>query len=187
MITDVSVDMPATARDKGFCATAKLDLMGEIMRDARARRRFQRGVADYPAIGDSVAMMSNAELRVIYEMSGSGTINIGHLQQDRSIGGYINGNEMVGKHFAVLGTTGVGKSTGVAIILQRAAASRVRTCASSCSTPTTNTAASSATTRRCSSRATSSCRSGCSISRRSSTSSSAAARASTRRSRSSPR
>ena len=62
-------------------------------------------------------MMSNAELRVIYEISGSGTINIGQLQQDTSIGGYINGTEMVGKHFAVLGTTGVGKSSGVAVIL----------------------------------------------------------------------
>ena len=38
MITDVSVDVPATARDKGFDATAKLDLMGEIMRDAAAAR-----------------------------------------------------------------------------------------------------------------------------------------------------
>ena len=31
LITDVSVEMPSTARDKGFVATAKLDLMGEIM------------------------------------------------------------------------------------------------------------------------------------------------------------
>ena len=69
-------------------------------------------------------MMSNAELRIIYEMSGSGTINIGHLQQDPSIGGYINGTDMVGKHFAVLGTTGVGKSTGVAIILHELQKSR---------------------------------------------------------------
>ena len=86
--------------------------------------RFQRGVANYPAIGDGVAMMSNAELRVIYEMAGSGSINIGHLQQDPSIGGYINGTEMVGKHFAVLGTTGVGKSSGVAIILHELQKSR---------------------------------------------------------------
>ena len=117
MITEVSVDVPTGARDKGFCATAKLDLMGEIMRDSTRGVRFQRGVANYPAIGDGVAMMSNAELRVIYEMSGTGSINIGNLQQDNSIGGYINGAEMVGKHFAVLGTTGVGKSSGVAIIL----------------------------------------------------------------------
>jgi DNA helicase HerA-like ATPase len=117
LITDVSVEVPSSAQDKGFVASAKLDLMGEIMRDATRAPHFQRGVANYPAIGDGAAMMSNAELRVIYEMSGSGTINIGHLQQDNSIGGYINGTDMVGRHFAVLGTTGVGKSSGVAIIL----------------------------------------------------------------------
>ena len=30
---------------------------------------------------------------------------------------YLNGTELVGRHFAMLGTTGVGKSSGVAIIL----------------------------------------------------------------------
>ena len=124
MITEVSVDVPAAARDKGFVATARLDLMGEIMREAARGSRFQRGVANYPVIGDGVAMMSNAELRVIYEMAGSGSINIGHLQQDPSIGGYINGTDMVGKHFAVIGTTGVGKSSGVAIILHELQKSR---------------------------------------------------------------
>ena len=124
MITDVSVEVPPSAQDKGFVASAKLDLMGEIIRDATHGPRFQRGVASYPVIGDGAAMMSNAELRVIYEMSGSGSINIGHLQQDSSIGGYINGTEMVGKHFAVLGTTGVGKSSGVAIILHELQKSR---------------------------------------------------------------
>ena len=124
LITDVSVEMPSTARDKGFVATAKLDLMGEIIHDPARGSRFQRGVASYPAIGDSVAMMTNADLRVIYELSGSGTINIGHLHQDPSVGGFINGTDMVGKHFAVLGTTGVGKSSGVAIILNELQQSR---------------------------------------------------------------
>ncbi|MBX9772915.1 MAG: DUF87 domain-containing protein [Xanthobacteraceae bacterium] len=124
LITNVSVEVPSTARDKGFVASAKLDLLGEIIRDAARGPRFQRGVASYPAIGDGVTMMSNADLRIIYEMSGSGLINIGHLQQDPSVGGFVNGSEMVGKHFAVLGTTGVGKSSGVAIILNELQRSR---------------------------------------------------------------
>jgi DNA helicase HerA-like ATPase len=125
LITDVSVELPSTARDKGFVATARLDLMGEILREATSRgSRFQRGVASYPVIGDNVAMMSNAELRLIYETSGQGAINIGYLQQDNSIGGFINGTDMVGRHFAVIGTTGVGKSSGVAIILHELQKSR---------------------------------------------------------------
>ncbi len=124
LITEVSADVPASARDKGFVATARLDLMGEILREAVRGSRFQRGVASYPVIGDGVAMLSNAELRLIYELAGSGSLNIGHLQQDPSISGFVNGTDMVGKHFAVIGTTGVGKSSGVAIILHELQKSR---------------------------------------------------------------
>jgi len=46
------------------------------------------------------------------------TINIGTLSQDASIGAFVNVDEMLSKHFAILGTTGVGKSSGVALILR---------------------------------------------------------------------
>ena len=91
-------------------------------RDQAARQRrhyFQRGVTDYPAIGDPAALITRDELRLIYDISGSDTIDIGHLQQDASIGAYINVDEMLSKHFAILGTTGVGKSSGVALILRQ--------------------------------------------------------------------
>ena len=52
-------------------------------------------------------------------MSGPGTIDIGTLQQDQSIPAYINVDDMVRKHFAVFGTTGVGKSSGVALLLRQ--------------------------------------------------------------------
>jgi DNA helicase HerA-like ATPase len=58
-------------------------------------------------------------LRLIYDISGSDTIDIGHLQQDPTIGAYVNVDEMLSKHFAILGTTGVGKSSGVALILNQ--------------------------------------------------------------------
>ena len=52
-------------------------------------------------------------------MSGPGTIDIGTLQQDQSIPAYINVDDMVRKHFAVFGTTGVGKSSGVALLVRQ--------------------------------------------------------------------
>ncbi len=44
---------------------------------------------------------------------------IGSLHQDPSINAQINIDELLNKHFAILGTTGVGKSSGVAIVLQQ--------------------------------------------------------------------
>src|SRR5205085_12052137 len=56
---------------------------------------------------------------LIFDLSGPGTIDIGTLQQDTSIHAYINVDDMVRKHFAVFGTTGVGKSSGIAVLLRQ--------------------------------------------------------------------
>ena len=119
MITEVSLETSSAARDEGYIATARLDMMGEIKQRDDGKHFFQRGVTDYPAIGDPAALITRDELRLIYDISGSDTIDIGHLQQDPTIGAYINVDEMLSKHFAILGTTGVGKSSGVALILRQ--------------------------------------------------------------------
>src|SRR5262245_3831693 len=175
---------PSAATNPGDHAIGHLDLLGEIKRN-ESRAYFQRGVTEYPLIGDPADLLTHDELLLIYDISGPRTMNVGTLQQDASIGAYVNVDEMVGKHFAVFGTTGVGKSSGVALLLARFF-TRAPISACSSSTRTTNTAAASTSAPRSSIRAISSCRSGCSISRRSSTSSSAAAPASRRRSRSCP-
>lgn len=99
-------------------AAAEIDLLGEIRNRNGAAAKFQRGVTDYPAVGDAVRLVNRDELRVVFDMSGPNSMNIGHLQQDASIGAYVNVEHMLTKHFAVFGTTGVGKSSGVALILR---------------------------------------------------------------------
>jgi DNA helicase HerA-like ATPase len=116
VITDVSVQ--TQAREQGYHATALLDLVGEIKEHGSPLAYFQRGISEYPAIGNPVASIGARELRLVFNISGGSAIDIGHLQQDSTIGAYIDVNEMLSKHFAVLGTTGVGKSSGVVLILQ---------------------------------------------------------------------
>src|SRR5207237_4843695 len=59
-------------------------------------------------------------LQLIYSRTSSATtINVGHLQQDSFVEAHINVDDMVSKHFAIFGTTGVGKSSGVALILRQ--------------------------------------------------------------------
>jgi len=124
MVTEVSIETPIIARELGYVATAGLDLMGEICANAEGRRFFQRGVTEYPAIGDPAHLLSGEDLRLVYDMSGNDSIELGQLQQDSAIQAHINVSEMLTKHFAVLGTTGVGKSSGVALILQQVLATR---------------------------------------------------------------
>jgi uncharacterized protein len=113
MITDVTCEHLPTSDN--YVATAGVDLLGEIL--SGDRPKFQRGVTNYPTIGDGVELISSQELRTIYAPSGSDQIDVGTLQQDRSVTAYVDIEEMLSKHFAVLGSTGVGKSTGVSLLL----------------------------------------------------------------------
>jgi DNA helicase HerA-like ATPase len=117
MVTEVSVNSIDSIAGPRYGAIARIDLMGEIRRDAAGMDFFQRGVAGYPAIGDPAAPIGGEELRLIYKASSANAINIGHLHQDESIPAYIDVDNLLTKHFAVLGSTGVGKSSGVAVIL----------------------------------------------------------------------
>ena len=111
-----------TARDRLIegrrvgSATAELALVGEIV-PAPGGVKFRRGVSEYPVIGDHVDLIDSSELALVFRSSGEKTIEIGRLQQDSTVPATIKVNELLNKHFAVLGTTGVGKSSGVAILL----------------------------------------------------------------------
>ncbi|WIG51434.1 MAG: Bipolar DNA helicase HerA [Afipia sp.] len=113
MITEVSREnLPAT---DNYIAIASVDLLGEI--GTGPSGRFQRGVTSYPTIGDMVDVLTNQQLRTVYAPSKAEQINIGTLQQDPSVIAYVDVEDMLSKHFAVLGSTGVGKSSGVSLLL----------------------------------------------------------------------
>ena len=114
MITEVSSEQLNTTGH--YIAHASVDLLGEIIAGG-IRPRFQRGVTNYPIIDDAVELTSNQELRTIYTPTGSDQIHVGTLQQDASVLAYVDVEEMLSKHFAVLGSTGVGKSSGVSLLL----------------------------------------------------------------------
>ena len=52
VITDVSIQNSSDSKERGYCAIAHVDLMGEIDRHGTGETRFRRGVTDYPTIGD---------------------------------------------------------------------------------------------------------------------------------------
>jgi hypothetical protein len=93
----------------GAQAVGRVDLLGEIVPSASGPARFERGVRSYPTIGNRVVPVGHAGLRIIFDLAGANMINVGELQQDREIGAYINVDDMVRKHFALLGSTGAGK------------------------------------------------------------------------------
>jgi uncharacterized protein len=118
LITDVSM-RPEAGRGENDAAVAKLDLIGEIRSSDNGVATFQRGVTSYPGMGDPVVFIRSRELRLIFQNSSSPMIEVGRLHQDEDIPAGIEVDEMLSKHFAVLGTTGVGKSSAIALLLQQ--------------------------------------------------------------------
>ena len=116
ILTEVSCEGLSETDRQTYIATASVDLLGEINTTTNPPR-FQRGVTIYPAIGDVAAAITNQDLRIVYAPSQADAINVGHLQQDPSVTAYVDVDEMLSKHFAVLGSTGVGKSSGVSLLL----------------------------------------------------------------------
>ncbi|HMT21586.1 MAG TPA: DUF87 domain-containing protein, partial [Promineifilum sp.] len=108
MLTEVSCENLSALDREQYIATASVDLLGEIITMPSGNPRFQRGVTIYPAIGDIAATITNQDLRVVYAPSQKDAINVGNLQQDPSVIAYVDVDEMLSKHFAVLGSTGVG-------------------------------------------------------------------------------
>lgn len=79
---------------------------------------FERGISQYPNIGDSVHITTESNLARIYGASKFGQIVIGSLSSAESIPAKVSLNELVTRHSAVLGSTGSGKSTTTASLLR---------------------------------------------------------------------
>jgi len=125
LITEVEEEPIASAGlNPSYRKMARVDLIGEISTDAGGAPGFQRGITEYPNIGDGTKLLADAELRLIYGAADGNHGHIGNLQQNPDIGVHIDIDHLVSRHFAVLGATGVGKSSGVAIILQQILATR---------------------------------------------------------------
>ncbi|HXF89382.1 MAG TPA: DUF87 domain-containing protein [Xanthobacteraceae bacterium] len=118
IITDIAMERAKSAGEHP-AAVARLDLMGQIERGSAGAIRFKRGVADYPTIGDAVLPLSHEELRAVFQGTESNVVEIGNLHQDDTVTACVDVDELLSKHFAVLGSTGVGKSSAVVLILQQ--------------------------------------------------------------------
>lgn len=79
---------------------------------------FQRGLSQYPTIGDEVHLVSEKELKNIYGQPDKPYfVKLGHVSNADSIPALVDVNKLVTRHSAVVGTTGSGKSTTVASIM----------------------------------------------------------------------
>ena len=119
IVSALSVPVPAQREGDAEIWIAELGLVGELWRskDGRAAT-FARGVTFYPLLGDRARVASKPELEAAFCGDPNRSIRIGCIRQDSSIPAMVCVDELLGKHFAILGTTGTGKSCTTALILR---------------------------------------------------------------------
>jgi uncharacterized protein len=95
---------------------------GEWLKDSalsppRWNLKFDRGVATYPLPQQTVYLTPKRELSFIYGHGSGPTIHLGEHVGTGGTRCYAEMNELLGKHTAILGSTGAGKSGTVAAVL----------------------------------------------------------------------
>lgn len=81
------------------------------------RLEFQRGVATYPLPQQTVYLTPKTELRFIYSDAKGVVIRLGEHVGSGGAPCFAEMNELLGKHTAILGSTGSGKSGTVAAVI----------------------------------------------------------------------
>ena len=101
------------AIDVGTGRWMKVQLVGESMGGV-----FERGIGQYPNVGDDVHITTESSLARIYGTDDTGHVVIGSLSSAESIPAKVALDELITRHSAILGSTGSGKSTTIASLLQ---------------------------------------------------------------------
>lgn len=80
--------------------------------------RFRRGVESYPTVGDAVLLPTQDQLHAIVESGTKRTVKIGTSPLAANAEVKIDPDRLFGRHLAVLGNTGSGKSCSVAGLIR---------------------------------------------------------------------
>lgn len=100
---------------------ADIDFLGEGDEERLTGKiyGFRRGVTRYPTPGTDVYPVSSSEMNQIYAADERANVQIGMVYPTKTTRAALYVDSMLGKHFALLGSTGTGKSTSAALILHR--------------------------------------------------------------------
>ena len=119
LVSAVSVPLPDATAGREDISLIELNLAGEIVTDQDSSRLvFRRGVSSLPSIGDAVQLADRQALELAYCQSDSATIDIGTLFQNAAVPARLLVDDLFGKHFLIVGTTGCGKSSALTCILR---------------------------------------------------------------------
>jgi DNA helicase HerA-like ATPase len=120
MVSGLSIPIPGERAGSGETRLAELELLGEVrLEPGGAVGGFRRGIRAYPALGDELHAVDAEDLDLIYDQGpAANAVPIGLLHHAAARTVSVSPDSLLGKHFAVLGTTGTGKSCAVTVLIR---------------------------------------------------------------------
>ena len=88
--------------------------MHEEKKDKKSTYKFTRGVEFFPTVGDPVLLPSQQQLKSIVESGDNRRVKIGISPLASNADVFVDPDRLFGRHLAILGNTGSGKSCSVA-------------------------------------------------------------------------
>ena len=81
--------------------------------------QFDRGVGQYPTVGDEVHLVTPSDLDVVYGVAGEepSGLDVGRIADSDGIPAHLRVAPLVSRHACLVGSTGAGKSNLIAVIL----------------------------------------------------------------------
>lgn len=120
MIREMSTDDSVWDDDGINKINLHADLLGEVNDDSFGTAHFKRGVTRYPAVGAIVHKIRGSDLECIYDLGDRQGVTVGDLSQSIGIPAMVAIDDLLRRHVAIVGTTGVGKSCAVSLIVLKA-------------------------------------------------------------------
>ena len=120
LVYSMSTDQNNWSESRDTVFRIEVELLGEVHVGPDGRERFSAGITNYPYLGAIAHRIRSSDLARVYDTGKHDVCTIGKLTQDESLDATIHVPSMLEKHFAIVGTTGVGKSTAVTLLLHKA-------------------------------------------------------------------
>jgi DNA helicase HerA-like ATPase len=120
MVTAVSMPTPFSTEQEDRIELVEMNLVGEVVIAGPDRRlTFRRGVTSPPSNGDALLLADRHDLTRVYAPPALATIKVGTLYQDPAVLARLRMDDLLSKHFVIVGSTGSGKSCALTTILGR--------------------------------------------------------------------
>jgi uncharacterized protein len=119
LVYEMKTDKAGWDEEAANSVSVHVEIVGEVSDDGNGGVSFKRGVSRYPQVGAIAHKIRTSDLEIMHDLGDKRSVEVGRLTQNEDVPATVSVEDMLRKHFAVVGTTGVGKSCSVTLLVRQ--------------------------------------------------------------------